>query len=95
MSKQDYAAEIIAPSARAMIRAMGMCAENANREYRGEAPAYAEEAFLAIIEEGIGHNAVVSSHEDKAVTDHYVVGDGLSALDILYPTRQKAKGQGR
>ena len=95
MSKQDTAAEIIATSARAMIRAMGMCAENANREYRGEAPAYAEKAFFAIIEEeGIGHSAVVSSHEDKAVPDRYDIGGGISAIDILYPTGPRTKGEG-
>jgi hypothetical protein len=46
--------------ARAQIRAMGMVAENAMRERRGESPAYTEDSFLLVIfEEGIGYNAAI------------------------------------
>ena len=46
--------------ARAMIRALGMQAENDHRKYRSEPMAYGEGDFLNVIDlEGIGHNAVV------------------------------------
>ena len=45
---------------RALIRAMGMQAENDCRAHRGEAPAYGEQAFLDMIDwEGAGSNAVI------------------------------------
>lgn len=46
--------------ARAMIRAMGMQAENQQREHIGGAPAYSELHFLKVIdEEGIGDNSAI------------------------------------
>lgn len=51
---------VIAGAARAMIRAMGMTAENAVRRDQDLGPAYDEEAFLKlIVEEGIGDNDVI------------------------------------
>jgi hypothetical protein len=53
------AARINASCATAMIRAMGMQAENQQRERQGLALAYDEEAFIRVInEEGIGWNDV-------------------------------------
>lgn len=44
----------------AMIEAMGMQAENQNRERRGESIAYTEKSFNdLILKYGIGHNDVV------------------------------------
>lgn len=47
--------------AQAMIKAMGMQAENNQRKALGQSMAYVENDFCAIIEEnGIHHNAIVS-----------------------------------
>ena len=55
------AAMINARCAAAMIRAMGMQAENQNRSHRGENVAYWEDDFNRVIEEeGVGHNDVMS-----------------------------------
>jgi hypothetical protein len=55
----NEAVTVGADIARALIRAMGMQAENQDREHRGAAPAYTEKAFFDIIdEEGIGYNSV-------------------------------------
>lgn len=44
----------------AMIKAMGMTAENEQRMWHGNSMAYDYDAFSALIdEEGIGHNAVM------------------------------------
>lgn len=58
----DRAATIIqAAAARATIRALGMQAENQQRAALGQAMAYREEDFVALIDdEGIGHNAVIT-----------------------------------
>ncbi len=46
----------------AMIEMEAMKASNTNREMRGEAIAYAEEAFIALINKyGIGHNTVIET----------------------------------
>jgi len=46
--------------ARAMIKAMGMQAENQDRVARGLVPAYVEEQFIGVIqEEGIGWNQIM------------------------------------
>lgn len=53
------AAVINARCATAMIRAMGMQAENKVREHRGDAPAYDEKDFIRVIEEeGVHWNAI-------------------------------------
>lgn len=45
----------------AMITAMGMQAENQQREFEGKAMAYTEAAFQKVIEEhGIHHNGIIS-----------------------------------
>lgn len=45
-----------------MIEMEAMKASNTNREMRGEAIAYAEEAFIALINKyGIGHNTVIET----------------------------------
>ncbi len=55
----ERVATVSADIARALIRAMGMQAENQDREHRGASPAYTEKAFVDIIdEEGIGYNSV-------------------------------------
>jgi hypothetical protein len=59
MSDERKVAEVNARCTTAMIRAMGMQAENQSRQHRGESPAYTEESFQKIIEEeGTGWNAV-------------------------------------
>ena len=46
----------------AMIRALGMQAENEQRKHRGESMAYDEEAFASIIGEfGIGWNDAIGT----------------------------------
>lgn len=46
----------------AEIRMQAMIAENKVRESNGDAPAYGEKQFLALIEEfGVHHNAVLSN----------------------------------
>ena len=51
MTEEQKAAVINARCATAMIRAMGMQAENEVRRHRGEAPSYREEDFVKVIEE--------------------------------------------
>lgn len=54
------AAVVHAGAARALVRAMGMHAENQARAAAGQAPAYGEAAFLELIDqEGISWNAVM------------------------------------
>jgi len=54
-------AAVNASAARAMIIALGMAAENAQRKHRGESMAYTENDFLLVIErEGISSNAVIN-----------------------------------
>ena len=53
---------IHASATRAMIRAMGMLAENQQRGCNGDAPAYGEKDFTAIIDdEAIGWNTVMET----------------------------------
>ena len=49
VQRVQNAAHLMARAAEAMIRAMGMVAENQMREHRGESPAYVEEAFTQVI----------------------------------------------
>lgn len=59
MAGNDNAAYVTAQAACAMIEAMGMVAENQQRQHRGESMAYTEHAFNKLIEKyGIHHNAV-------------------------------------
>jgi len=52
--------EVNARCTRAMIRAMGMLAENQSRAHQGYSMAYVEKDFMKIIDdEGIGHNQVI------------------------------------
>lgn len=54
-------ATVNASAARAMIIALGMAAENAQRKHRGESMAYTEVDFIMVIErEGIEPNAVMN-----------------------------------
>ena len=56
------AAFVQAAVARALIRAFGMVAENAQRAHRDESMSYSQEDFDKLIaEEGIGHNDVVNA----------------------------------
>jgi len=58
MEENARAAYIISQSAVAIIRALGMQAENKQREHLGKSMAYQEDAFLKIIDEGgIGANS--------------------------------------
>jgi hypothetical protein len=60
MTEEQKAAIINARCATAMIRAMGMQAENDRRKWHGEPPAYNENNFLAVIEEeGTDYNSVI------------------------------------
>lgn len=59
MTPEEKAAIINARAATALIRAMGMQAENIMRQHRGHTIAYAENAFIKVIEEeGIHWNAI-------------------------------------
>lgn len=63
MDEQQQAAYIIAMSACATIKAMGMVAENQQRLQHGESIAYNEEAFDSLIREyGIHHNGVFGTY---------------------------------
>ena len=60
MTEEQKSAYIIAMSACAMIKALGMTADNEMRKHRGESPAWAGPDFDALIDiEGIHHNAVI------------------------------------
>ena len=62
MTSEQQAAYIFAQSVCAMADIAGMQAENQSRLHRGEAIAYAEQAFLDVINRyGISHNAVIST----------------------------------
>ena len=59
MTSEEKAAVIIARCATAMIRAMGMQAENQKKQRQGYIPAYDETEFERIIhEEGTHWNAI-------------------------------------
>jgi hypothetical protein len=59
MSDAIKAATINARCATALIRAMGMQAENEQRKVRGESMAFVQDAFEnVIIEEGVHWNAI-------------------------------------
>lgn len=58
MQELDYG---ISMAVQGLIRAMGMAAENKQREVRGESPAYTEKDFDKLIDElGLHHNAVLT-----------------------------------
>ena len=62
MTNEQRAAYVMSQSACALIEAMGMQAENKQRETLGQSMAYDEQAFLdAITRNGIYHNAVMST----------------------------------
>lgn len=61
MSDEAKVAFIQSQVACAMIEAMGMQAENSQRDHRGESMAYVEADFIVLIDKyGIRHNSVVS-----------------------------------
>ena len=61
MNENENAAFIFSQAACALITAMGMMAENVQRERNGYSPAYGKNAFEAVIDEyGIGHNATLT-----------------------------------
>lgn len=48
-----------------MVRALGMHAENMQREALGQSMAYGEDAFVALTEEcGIHHNGILTTFEE-------------------------------
>jgi len=60
MTPEQKAAYIMAMAAEAMIEAMGMQAENQNREYRGQAPAYGEGDFIKMLRmKKIDHDSIM------------------------------------
>lgn len=62
MTEEQNAAYVFSQATCALIEAMGMIAENAYRASNGEATAYRDEAFNALINKyGIHHNAVVTT----------------------------------
>jgi len=66
MTPEEKAAVINASAATALIRAMGMQAENLMRQQRGETIAYVEDAFIKVIEEECIHwNGVNSLIQDQ------------------------------
>lgn len=61
MTPEERAAFLNTQAVAAMIKAMGMQAENKGCEMRGETMLYGEEAFNDLIDEfGIGYNAATS-----------------------------------
>ena len=65
MSNEIKAATISARCVIATIRALGMQAENKQREYLGQSMAYTEDAFVKVIEEeGLHWNAIVTVLHD-------------------------------
>ena len=62
MDEQQRAAFLISQSVAALIEAMGMHAENMQREQLGHSMAYTEDSFLRLIERsGVGHNAALNA----------------------------------
>jgi len=60
-AEQKQAAYLISQSVCAMIKAMGMTAENQYRTQRGETIAYNDKSFFDLIEEyGIHHNGAMA-----------------------------------
>jgi len=60
MTEEQKAAYVNAQATAALIEAMGMAAENMQREQHGQSIAYNEKAFQDVIEKwGIHHNAVI------------------------------------
>jgi hypothetical protein len=60
MTEEQQAAYISAQAVCALIKAMGMAAENMQRQQLGQSMVYGEDAFNVVIEEfGIHHNAVI------------------------------------
>jgi len=65
MNENQKAAYIQAMAIEAMIRAMGMQAENDQRKHLGQSMAYTEDNFLKLIEDaGIHHNGVMRMFRD-------------------------------
>lgn len=61
MDETQRAAFLISQAAAAMIEALGMVADNQERQANGHALAYDGEAFQGVIDRfGIGHNAAVT-----------------------------------
>ena len=61
MDKEQNIAYINAQIACAMIKAMGMTAENKQREILGQSMAYSADMFFDLIEEhGLGHNSIIT-----------------------------------
>jgi hypothetical protein len=57
----DKVAYLNSQIACAMIEAMGMQAENKQREILGEGPAYVEDSFMHLLEKyGLYHNSVIT-----------------------------------
>ena len=60
MNENENAAYVMSQAACALIEAMGMHAENMQRQQLGQSMAYSDEAFLKLINRyGIHHNAVI------------------------------------
>lgn len=67
MTTEQSAAYVNSEAACALIEAMGMAAENQQRQHRGESMAYTQEAFEALLRKHvIGHNAALSTFEGAA-----------------------------
>ena len=65
MDKAQQAAYVNAMTTAAYIEALSMTAANVEREQRGHAPAYDEEAFLNLITKyGIHHNQILEMFHD-------------------------------
>ena len=64
MTPEQRAAYVYAQSVCALAEVEGMKAENMQRDALGQSMAYAEEAFIAVIEKyGIHHNSVLTLFE--------------------------------
>lgn len=61
MTSEQKAVYVYAQTTAALITAMGMLAENTERERNGQAPAYPVESFFDLPQEyGLDHNSLYS-----------------------------------
>jgi len=92
MTEERQAAELNAAVARALIRAMGMQAENQRRALHGESPAYIEEHFLNVIDsEGIETMHIDESDVARLKTEiAKLKEDNPGITATIYPITEKS-----
>jgi len=82
MTPEQRAAYIFSQSVCAFVEALGMDAENKNREVAGFSPAYAHEQFMEVLDRyGVHHNAVERKYKIMSDSSYY---DGMRRGITLY-----------